>query len=476
MIPSSTLDRPVPLNELRGPAPWPVVGNALQVKREHLHQDMERWADIYGPVFKVQFGRDVVLVIADHELIGSLLRDRPQRFRRPSDLERIAREMGLPPGLFLAEGERWQAQRRMVMSAFSPNQVRAYFPLLLKVVQRLHARWTPAAQAGTPIDLQADLMRFTVDAIAGLAFGVDTNTLQSDDDVIQRHLDKIFPALHRRINSLIPYWRWFKLPSDHQLDRSIVEVRAAIDGFIAQARDRLAAQPALREQPGNLIEAFIVAADEPGSGVNDQDVAGNMFTMLLAGEDTTANTLSWLLYLLHCNPLCLKRAQDEVRRLAPRLDRLTMDDLARLDYVEACLHETMRLKPVAPANVLETLHDTVIANVDVPKHTMIWCASRHDATHEDRMHQAKQFNPDRWLNDDTPVLKRASIPFGSGPRVCPGRYLALTEMKLATAMLLGQFDLQAVDTPDGGEAQEKLSFTMTPVGLSMTLRVPHAGA
>ena len=75
-------------------------------------------------------------------------------------------------------------------------------------------------------------MRFTVDAIAGLAFGTDVNTLQSDDDIIQRHLDKIFPKLFTRIITAVPYWRFFKLPSDRELDRALAAVNSAIDGFI----------------------------------------------------------------------------------------------------------------------------------------------------------------------------------------------------------------------------------------------------
>lgn len=61
------------------------------------------------------------------------------------------------------------------------------------------------------------------------------------------------------------------------------------------------------------------------------------------------------------------------------------------------------------------------------------------------------------------------MPFGGGARMCPGRYLALTEIKLAMATLLTQFDIVGVDTPDGMEAREHLAFTMTPVGLKMRL-------
>jgi cytochrome P450 len=62
------------------------------------------------------------------------------------------------------------------------------------------------------------------------------------------------------------------------------------------------------------------------------------------------------------------------------------------------------------------------------------------------------------------------MPFGAGPRICPGRYLALLEMKMALAVLLGGFDIAAVDTPDGADPVERLAFTMTPVGLTMRLR------
>jgi cytochrome P450 len=62
------------------------------------------------------------------------------------------------------------------------------------------------------------------------------------------------------------------------------------------------------------------------------------------------------------------------------------------------------------------------------------------------------------------------MPFGAGPRICPGRYLALAEMKMALAMLFGSFDLESVTTPDGGEARERLAFTMSPVGLRLRVK------
>jgi len=462
--------------ELPGPTSLPLLGNAFQIKRDVVHQGMEDWARRYGPLFRVHFGPTPVLAVADHELIGAILRARPDDFNRSERLAIISQEMGLKLGLFAAEGEAWRRQRRMVMASFAPGHVRAYFPSLLRVTQRLGSRWQKAARAGAPIDLQSDLMRFTVDAITGLAFGADVNTLESDEDVIQRHLDKILPTLFTRILTLVPYWRVVKLPSDREVDRSVVAVKQAIAGFIQQARGRMEAEPARRDSPPNLLEAMIAAADQTDSGVNDQDVADNVLTMLLAGEDTTANTLAWMIYLLHRHPQALARAQDEVRRLADDPAAFTPESMAQLDYLEACAHETMRLKPVAPFLPLQASRDTVIGDVRVPKDTLIWNLLRHDSLDERYFEDAEAFKPERWLAEghgadhNASQAKRVSMPFGAGPRVCPGRYLALLEMKLAMAMLLSRFDIVSVDTPDGKAAQEHMAFTMEPVGLRLRLR------
>ena len=382
--------------------------------------------------------------------------------------------MGLPQGLFSAEGDEWRKQRRMVMASFAPGHVRAYFPSLVKVALRLRSRWQHAARAGAPVPLQADLMRFTVDAIAGLAFGKDINTLEAGEDVIQRHLDKLLPAIYRRVLSLVPTWRWFKSAADRDLERSVAVINGEIAALVAQARQRLQQEPPADGQPRNLLEAMIVAADQPDSGLNDAHVVGNVLTMLLAGEDTTANTLAWMIHLLQRHPGALRRAQQEVRRLAPDPAAYTFDQMAELSYLEACASETMRLKPVAPFMALQALRDTRIGDVAVPQDTQVWCVLRHDSVSERHFSAPQEFRPERWLDEAEPGLssaaRRSAMPFGSGPRICPGRYLALLEMKVAMATLLSSFDIEAVDTPDGQPAVERMAFTMTPVGLTLRLR------
>ena len=483
------------IDELPGPRSWPLVGSAFQVRVPTIHQDLEAWARQYGPLYRVKLGPNRLLVVSDHALVLGLLRDRPDGFARSPTVREVTAEMGGNPGLFTAEGPAWQAQRRMVMAAFAPDRIRAYVPTLLRVTQRLQARWQRAASSGALIDLQADLKLFTVDVIAGLAFGTDVNSIEGGENPIHFHLDTVFAATFRRIMSPVPYWRWITTAADRQLATSLVVVKSAVADFVAQAKARLQADPALRAAPSNLLEAMLVAAAQDGSAVDERDVAGNVSTMLFAGEDTTANSLAWLIDLLARNPAALARAVAEVRSLPTPLADLTVDQLDSLPWLDACISEAMRLKPVAPFLGLHALRDSVVGDVAVPAGTLLWCVLRHDSVDEGHFPAAANFNPQRWLASDgqaasadkpvsdkavadKPVAdKRVSMPFGAGPRMCPGRYLALLEMKLLMVMLLGSFEIDSVRTSAGaagGETAEHMSFTMNPQALQMALRLRAA--
>ncbi|MEO8118114.1 MAG: cytochrome P450 [Rhodoferax sp.] len=121
--------------------------------------------------------------------------------------------------------------------------------------------------------------------------------------------------------------------ADRQLERSLAEVKVAVEGFIAQTRARPQSSPTLREQPGNLLEAMIVAADQADSGMDDQQVAGNVLTLLLAGEDTTANTIAWMIHLLWRNQASLARATEEVRRVCGDTAAPTQAQIDQLVYL-----------------------------------------------------------------------------------------------------------------------------------------------
>jgi cytochrome P450 len=152
---------------------------------------------------------------------------------------------------------------------------------------------------------------------------------------------------------------------------------------------------------------------------------------------------------------------------------VTLDHLSRLDYVEGCMHETMRQKPVAPQLPLQALMDTVVGDMALPAGTVAMSLLRHDCIDDAFVPKGLAFKPERWLGEEGKSpgsAKRISMPFGAGPRICPRRYLALQEMKMVLLTLLTHFDIDFVATADGSEPAERLMFAMAQVGLQMWLR------
>jgi cytochrome P450 len=458
---------------LGGPPALPLVGNLMQLDMPRLHQQMEDWAREFGPLYRIRIGRRNVLVLSDPEAIASALRARPDTWRRLSSFEPILREIG-GHGVFSAEGDDWRRQRRLVMSAFDPAHLRRFMPSLLRVADRLRRRWARAAQVGERMELQAELTRFSVDVTAGLAFGVDMNTVEQERSELHEHLEQVFPMIHRRMNLPVPYWRYFKLPIDRAFDRDTRAIHAAGRQLLAQARQRLVEQPQRREEPTDLLEAMLVARDGDGSALSEEEILGNVLTILVAGEDTTANSLAWTLYLLGRHPEAWHRLVDEVDAVlgAASLPG-SLEQVRALPFAEACVNEAMRLHPVAPLIFLDALHDTRVRDVQVPSGTTLFCVMRPGAVDEARLEQASSFVPERWLAGDGGLAagspKRVSMPFGAGPRLCPGRYLAMLEMILVLALVARNFELLEVGTDDGAPPAERMAFTMFPLGLCMRL-------
>ena len=464
------------VRQLPRPRGWPVLGNAPQLQRASMHLQLEAWVRRYGNLFTFRIGARRFLVLADPDDIAAVLRDRPDGFRRTTRLEQISREMGFL-GLFSANGDDWRRQRPMVLSGLDPAHIKAFFPTLVGVTARLARRWQRAAAAAEALDLQADLMRYTVDVTTALALGQDLNTLESDDaQRIQTHLNHVLPALFRRVLAPFEYWKYFPTRADREVAGHLQALREAVQEFMTATRRTLAAQPHLRTRPVNLIQAMVAAADGQGGAITEADVSGNILTMLLAGEDTTANTLAWTIWLLRQHPVALQAATAEVADVLQGASvPQGVEQLSRLDWLEACAQEAMRLKPVAPLIIVQAQRDTVIADVRVPSGSLVLCLMRPGGMNDGKFAQPQAFRPERWLQAEGAAAhalssaKRSVMPFGAGPRMCPGRYLALAEIKMVLAMLLANFEIREVSTPDGGPPEEHLAFTMAPVGLAMKL-------
>ncbi|WP_395400120.1 cytochrome P450 [Pseudoduganella sp. UC29_106] len=458
------------VDSLPGPRPLPLIGNLTQLDPVHFHSMLEDFARQYGPIFKLRIMNSVFVATARREDVSHMLHDRPDLWRR-TERTNLLEELGAR-GLFTAEGQEWRRQRKLVMHALTPEVIHRFFPQMVRLTERLQRRWMKAVEEGREPDILRDLKAFTLDVTVGLAMGQDLNVLENESDPLQRDVEFLFTRLARRLTTPVPYWRVFRLPVDRETDAAVARVRHAVAGFVARARERLAAVPARREKPADMLEAMVIDRDTPGSGMTDEDLIGNAVLMVFAGEDTTSNTIAWLLHLLSSAPSAWEKLAEEAKE-ALGADTVLREfrALDKLPWLDLCTREAMRLKPVAPMLGFEPTQDLVLGDVRLPAGILVFALMRHAFTLDTQLERSDEFLPERWLSEpgqeqDDP--SRKLLPFGGGPRFCPGRYLAMTEIRMVVSMLARCFTL----APKSGAppVDEVYTFTMTPSALPVLLQ------
>ena len=279
----------------------------------------------------------------------------------------------------------------------------------------------------------------------------------------------VFPVLNRRTFALLPTWRYVQTPSDRRFARAFVKLRAWLDGIVEETRTRLKADPERAPRPSNFIEAMIAAVDENGKPFSDDVIWSNLVTMLVAGEDTTAFTLAWAIHQLCDSPRWASELRNEADAVLGSMDVAgDVDAVNRLVRANAVANETMRLRPAAPIVTLEANADMALGDIFVPKGTLVLVLLRPAAVSRENFADPLAFRPERWLDaSGGPHNISTCMPFGSGPRMCPGRSLAFLEMKTLLSMLYKSFAVERVGP--SSHVTEHFSGTMSPADLRVRL-------
>jgi cytochrome P450 len=438
------------MNSLGGPG---FFGSLRAVSLGKLHLTVEEWAQRFGPLYKFRLGARTVVVVSDPQLVREVMRDRPAGFRKWRQIEEVAREIGAH-GVFSAEGDDWKRQRRMVMPVFGTGPARAKWSAFRTIAERLRNRWLAAA--GKPLEVQPDMTRFTVDVTAQVVFGRELNTVERGSNELHRDIEEIFGGVSRRSAAPFPYWRYFKLPADRRLARALVRVRAELDQLIRSARGR--SGPA-----ETLLEAMVEARDEEDGQrkFSDEEVFGNAMTMLLAGEDTTANTLAWTTYFMARDPEVLSRVRQEADvALGANTTLARLEDAASLRYTGALVREALRLRSPVPIVFQSPVADTELGGIKLAADTPLILLTRAVEMQQTGA-DAGELRPERWQKDEG----KGGLAFGDGPRLCPGRGLALLECAMVLSMMAKSFDLELASQP-----REHWNFVMQPKDLRVAFR------
>lgn len=458
------------IEDLPGPAGHPFVGNALQLSGRQMHLKLTGWVRQYGPMFRLNVFGNPMVIISDAATVNGVLRERPEGFRRSGGLRTIMNDLNIG-GVFTAEGEAWRNQRKLVMSGLNVEVIRNFFPTMVMMTERMLVRWKHLLAEGKTVDLRRDLKAMALDITVGLAMGHDIDAVNDDGNRLHQNIDNMFQRLGNRTTAPFHYWKYLKLPVDHAAEQSSREIEAAVLEFIKLTRVRMQ-QQTQQQKPGNMLEAMIAASDDPESNFTDEELVNNAVLSVIGGEDTTANSIAWMLILLAENPDAAAALTAEVDAVLGEAALVReWDTMKQFPYLEAAHSEAQRLRAVAPYIGLVSNADCVVGDTFVPKNTAVIVATAGEGLDDAHFPQPEAFRPERWIFEHRPPKEddpaRKVFPFGGGARLCPGRFLALTEIKIVVSMIMRHFVLEP--DKDAPPAKQVLNFFMAPSSVPVRL-------
>ncbi|WP_433826197.1 bifunctional cytochrome P450/NADPH--P450 reductase [Actinoplanes sp. CA-015351] len=445
------------------PAPrgLPIVGNGLQVPVEGTHQFFADLAAQHpGGLFKLNLAGRHVVFVYDPDLVAEVCDE--SRFYKPVDgpLGDVRDFAG--DGLFTAreDEEVWGQAHRILLPAFSQRSMKAYFPQMLEVAQDLIGAW----EGRTVVDVTDDMTRLTLDTIALAGFGQSFKSYEQVElhPFLQAMGNALTEVMHRARQ--LPLVTRLKREADGKYRSDIAVMQETVDEVIRARR-------ASGEKSNDLLGLMLDAADPVSGGqLSDENIRNQVLTFLIAGHETTSGTLSFALHLLLRNPHVLAQAYAEVDRVLPGNTVPTYEAIMKLDVIPRILDETLRLLSPIPFIGLASREATTLGGkYEIPAHQKIGVLMRPLHINPVAWPDPEAFDIDRWLPErKAEHHPHAYKPFGNGERACIGRQFALTEARLALAMVLQRF---AVADPDGHQLNIKQTLTIKPDDFRLRIRV-----
>jgi len=321
------------------------------------------------------------------------------------------------------------------MPPFHGERMQVYGAIMRAITDRVIDAWP----LGTAFPIHAETQRITLDVILRAVFGLDEDgtfeTLRTrmveGANVVVDHPMLMMKMLQRDLG---PLTAW----------RRVTQLRGEVDGmlFAEFARRRAEARSDCtenRRDRTDVLSLLLAARDEDGEPMSDGELRDEMVTLLLAGHETTATTLAWVLHYVLAHPDVHARLRDEV---AAFMGADRVPGSADLPFLDATIKETQRLMPIIPMVGRRLQGPTTIGGHEIPAGLVVAPSMYLTHRRPDLWEEPEEFRPERFLG------KRPSpyefFPFGGGNRACLGAAFASFEMKVVLARMLERVELRAV--------------------------------
>ena len=393
----------------------------------------------YGEVFTMRLPLGMNLVhIADPELVKAVFTGNSDVLRAGEANAAILEPLLGPHSVLILDGPEHLRQRKLILPAFHGDRMRAWEAAIRDITRAETARWPQ----GQPFALRPSMQSITLDVIMRVVFGVDGGARR---DELRSHIVTVigigrnpFMLLATRNRRLGPHAPWARF----------IRARDALNAALAgQIRERRRA--ADLEQRSDVLSQLLLARDDEGRPMTDDEVRDELVTLLFAGHETTATSLAWAFDLLLHHPRVLGRLQAEL-------------DGGGSEYLDATIMETLRVRPVVALVDRHVREATRIGGHTIPA-GMVVCPNIYLTQRRGDLYQdPAAFRPERFVGQTPPGF--GWFPFGGGIRRCLGAAFATFEMRIVIPEVLHAVTLRPASRRPARIRRESVTF------------VPHDGA
>lgn len=376
----------------------------------------------FNGTYSVNLGSKRLIATQDPGFIEHVLKTHHRNYyKSPILTEQLGRFLG--HGLLTSNGAYWLKQRRLIQPGFHAEKIQALYGIIKRTVDNsLHA-----FPAGDRIDVYPMMNALAFEIVINTLFNI--HVPEGTRNELSRFITETQDFVIRDIRQPHKSW-WFRISGE--VKRNLVKAEGARNIIRSIIRTRKESG----EKFDDLLDMLLDARyEESGSPMGEEQVIDEILILLIAGHETTANALSWTLYLL-------ANHQDELGKLRDLTRDLDVDATVRSEHLNAVINESMRLYPPAWISDRVPLEDDTYLDYSFPANTIIILFYYGLHRDENYWDDPIAFKPERFVGLSSRDKLRAFYPFGAGPRLCIGNNFAMAEMTLFLQAMIHRFDIQ----------------------------------
>lgn len=396
-----------------------------------------------GPNLKVGVGPITLTVLAEPQALQQVLQKNAKAWGRGTSVDAIRPLLG--NGLPLSDPPLWLTQRRTMQPSFH----RAQGPSWVHTMREVAAKSLGALKPGVEVNTRHLMMTLARDIIVRAMFsqslGADTTPYDEAFGVVEDYVSTTM------LPGKLPLW--VPTPKHLRFKRAVTFLHENIQRVIDERRRE--------ETPTSDLLTLLVQARDPetGDAMSDQQLRDEVMNIFFAGHETTANLMTWAVFLLSQHPAVLEKVEAEVQSvLGQRAPE--PEDIPKLTSLNRVIREALRLFPPAWLFARQAFEDTEVAGERFTKGQVVLVLPYITHRLPTLWNEPDTFDPERFSTEsstDAAVWKYAYLPFGAGPHVCIGNHFALLEAAVVLSMLLQRGRLE-VQRPE--EVRPKMGATL----------------